>query len=278
MSIHHLSNGSSKRRTGFRRACEEHWQRPQSVPKSGDGIDLYMLAPLSSFTTKDRTRIRRTLRVCDIVLQFATDSGKEVSDKASKRPEEATQALSRYPKRFHPDCDPTDFVEATIGPRWRTFTTRKISSFVRYSTRDHPFQNSESFGTLAVTNTVHGVSLSNKTLTSISVTLRSLDESAFTPEFFRSPTEDIWVDLQLTNNIYALVDSPGHLETKKQTGASATSGAEWLPDLQSCLRPITTNPSANPTLGFSLEDWARLNRPASHSSLSGYGPAGAANI
>ncbi|KAH9167526.1 hypothetical protein EDB89DRAFT_119978 [Lactarius sanguifluus] len=31
-----------------------------------------------------------------------------------------------------------------------------------------------------------------------------------------------------------------------------------------CLRPIITNPSANPTLGFPLEDWSSLSRPALH--------------
>ena len=42
------------------------------------------------------------------------------------------------------------------------------------------------------------------------------DESAFTPGFFRSLIEDIWVDRQLPDSIYVLVDRPGRvfLETK----------------------------------------------------------------
>ena len=116
--LHYLSNGSSKWWTRICRACKEHWQ---SVPKSGNWIDLYLPTLLSSFSTKACTSrcqatevssfpcclpsliflSSRSLQSCDFALQSATDSGKEVTDNANKCFEEANQVLSGYSKRFY---------------------------------------------------------------------------------------------------------------------------------------------------------------------------------
>ncbi|KAI9452221.1 hypothetical protein BJY52DRAFT_946885 [Lactarius psammicola] len=55
---------------------------------------------LPSLARKD-AELRKTLRVCDIALRSAADSGKEVTDEAIKRFKEATQVLSKYSKRFY---------------------------------------------------------------------------------------------------------------------------------------------------------------------------------
>ncbi|KAH9020220.1 hypothetical protein EDB85DRAFT_533594 [Lactarius pseudohatsudake] len=44
--------------------------------------------------------LRRVLRVCDIALRSAADSGTEVTDEANQRFKEATQVLSRYSERW----------------------------------------------------------------------------------------------------------------------------------------------------------------------------------
>lgn len=52
------------------------------------------------------------------------------------------------------------------------------------------------------------------------------NESEFKPGFFRSPIEDIWIDRQLPDIIYVLVDRPGRvfLETKP---ANRSFGNVW---------------------------------------------------
>ena len=90
--------------------------------ESGDWIDLYLPTLLLSFSTKACTSrcqatevssfpcclptliflSSRSLQICDFTLQSATDSGKEVTDNANKRFEEANQVLSGYSKRFYP--------------------------------------------------------------------------------------------------------------------------------------------------------------------------------
>jgi hypothetical protein len=44
----------------------------------------------------------RTLRVCDIALRSAADSGSNVTDEANVRFQEATQVLSNYLERMEP--------------------------------------------------------------------------------------------------------------------------------------------------------------------------------
>ncbi|KAH8999891.1 hypothetical protein EDB86DRAFT_618186 [Lactarius hatsudake] len=45
--------------------------------------------------------LRRVLRVCDLALRSAADSGMEVTDEANQRFKEATQVLSNYSERWH---------------------------------------------------------------------------------------------------------------------------------------------------------------------------------
>ena len=44
----------------------------------------------------------RVLRLCDLALHSAADSGNEVTEEANQRFNEATQVLSRYSERWHP--------------------------------------------------------------------------------------------------------------------------------------------------------------------------------
>ncbi|KAH9016378.1 hypothetical protein EDB83DRAFT_2556335, partial [Lactarius deliciosus] len=57
------------------------------------------LAPQLAHQNDD---LRRVLRVCDLALRSAADSGKEVTDKANQRFREATQVLGRYSERWNP--------------------------------------------------------------------------------------------------------------------------------------------------------------------------------
>ncbi|KAH9167525.1 hypothetical protein EDB89DRAFT_119961 [Lactarius sanguifluus] len=80
---------------------------------------------------REDAELRRTLRVCDIALRSAADSGKGVTDEANTCFEEATQVLCKYSKRFYPD-DPTDFVEVTMGRAKRKDSARKAWSYEQF--------------------------------------------------------------------------------------------------------------------------------------------------
>ncbi len=90
--------------TGLIDICRHFSQvSPQHAHQDGD-LRVYNHP---RFTCPGLTFPCRVLRVCDLALRSAANSGTEVTDEANQRFKEATQVLSRYSERWHPSLDPS---------------------------------------------------------------------------------------------------------------------------------------------------------------------------
>jgi hypothetical protein len=169
-----------------------------------------------------------------------------------------------------------------------------------------PFQRS--FGTLAVTRTVH-VSHSSKILTSICASLqtRAHIRLSFSYTHFKILAEHLTpMTLSMFSSIGPAVcflksvrsrfllsdvfpDRSGVLEGEQLVKSPSIRGDLWYCEQpvvyydakshsqlnQSCLRPIVTTPPADPSSEGTFEDWTVLSHPASHTiNIHLYGPRG----
>ncbi|KAH9172508.1 hypothetical protein EDB89DRAFT_2069590 [Lactarius sanguifluus] len=85
---------------------------------------LPQLAP-PKFVHED-AELRRILRVCDLVLRSAADSGTETTDEANTRFEEATQILGHFARRHRLDLPLTVFSKMEIA-KWKDSVQRDQS-------------------------------------------------------------------------------------------------------------------------------------------------------
>ncbi|KAH9165694.1 hypothetical protein EDB89DRAFT_2076551 [Lactarius sanguifluus] len=191
--------------------------------------------------------LRRVLRVCDLALRSAADSGTEVTDEANQRFKEATQVLSRYSERWHQSRqDNSSSVDERMGlAKLQDESLRNQRLVVDYRGLGPPPTTTIDFVLLRYplsperrpeTVTVHQAFISVPRLSDIlwnfirfegdaRITLEQnphfyssllTDSSAFMSWFKFSPINDFKKQWRHLRTIYVLVDRPGHvfLETK----------------------------------------------------------------
>ncbi|KAI9435926.1 hypothetical protein H4582DRAFT_2161393 [Lactarius indigo] len=207
--------------------------------------------------------LRRVLRVCDLALHAAADSGKEVTDEANQRFKEATQVLSRYSERWHPGqeerpssvqvdermemtkwedslmvfpAEPSLFHSGFID-YWASTTT------INFVLLRSPLASAHDPETIIVRQVLGATPRLSDILWNFSrfrdharITLEQnphfysslpADESVYMPWFNFSPIKDFGKQWPQLRTIYVLVDRPGHvfLQTKQ---INRSFGNIWL--------------------------------------------------
>ncbi|KAH9037017.1 hypothetical protein EDB84DRAFT_1577669 [Lactarius hengduanensis] len=206
--------------------------------------------------------LRRVLRICDLALRSAADSGKEVTDEANQRFKEATQVLSRYSERWHPgqQGQPSSVRvdERMEMTKWEDSLTAlpAVGSSLQYFVEDwestttinfvllrSPLASARDPDTVIVRQVLGASPRLSDILWNFSrfrdrarITLEQnphfysslpTDESAYMPWCNFSPIKDFgkqWLQLQ---TIYVLVDRPGsvYFQTKQ---ISRSFGNVWM--------------------------------------------------
>ncbi|KAI9451455.1 hypothetical protein BJY52DRAFT_1352080, partial [Lactarius psammicola] len=205
--------------------------------------------------------LRRVLRVCDLALRSAADSGTEVTNEANQRFKEATEVLCRYSERWHPSHQPGDHpfsVDQRMEiPKWednlmtypmrpllhRLENNRESTAIINFVLLRSPLSFARDSETVIVSQVFVGIPRLSEILWNFSrfeghtrITLEQnphfysslpKDEGAYMPWVKFSPIDGSgkqWRDLR---TIYVLVDRPGRvfIETKQ---INRSFGNVWM--------------------------------------------------
>ncbi|KAH9066569.1 hypothetical protein EDB87DRAFT_436231 [Lactarius vividus] len=197
---------------------------------------LSRLAP-PKFLHED-AELRRILRVCDLALRSATDSGTEVTDEANARFKEATRVLnsrSGRRRRLNPpiavhsrmkiarqkDRVESDWSHVGSENKWGPTTT------INFVLLRSPLLSPHDHETIIVSQELSAEASFAEILWNFSrykgrarVTLEQsphfylrcpADESAYTPTFRRRPLQDPSGALEHNDTVYVLFDRPGRV-------------------------------------------------------------------
>ncbi|KAH9037016.1 hypothetical protein EDB84DRAFT_1481771 [Lactarius hengduanensis] len=203
--------------------------------------------------------LRRVLRVCDIALRSAADSGTEVTDEANQRFKEAIQVLSRYSERWHQSRqhDPSSVDERMRLAKSQDETLRNQrllistnywpvppgTTSIDFVLLRSPLSPERGPETVTVRQAFTAVPRLSDILWNFirleghaRITLEQnphfysslpTDESAYMPWFNFSPIKDFREQWRHLRTIYVLVDRPGRifLQTKQ---INRSFGNVWM--------------------------------------------------